>query len=61
MLTAFETCQPLLSYHQNEGEEFLHRIVTTDKTLAHAHQSMQYHHKVSLILQHLKFETFEIK
>jgi hypothetical protein len=47
-------CPPLLSLYENEGEEFLHSIITADDTWVHHYepetkrQSMEYCRKVSL-------------
>jgi hypothetical protein len=50
-----EICQQLLSHYKKEGEEFLHKIVTANKTWVHhyepktKHQSMEHHHKGSSV------------
>lgn len=48
----FEIYQPLLSCHENEGEEFLYSIVTADEhgliiMIQTKGRSMEYHHKAS--------------
>jgi histone-lysine N-methyltransferase SETMAR len=57
----FEVCQQLLSRYEEEGEEFLHSIVTAEETWVHHYepesktQSMEHHQKVSLAKK--KFKT----
>uniref|UniRef100_A0A803TSH8 Mos1 transposase HTH domain-containing protein n=1 Tax=Anolis carolinensis TaxID=28377 RepID=A0A803TSH8_ANOCA len=56
-----EICQEVLSHYENEGDAFLHSIVTGDETWLHHYdqetkcQSMEYRHKDSL--QKKKFKT----